>query len=322
MIDEFHGVPVIRAEDPKAHPYITLIESPLFDMPALKKSIEANKLVLFRDIPFDRATEIFQQLVDDYGIRDSYNIQMQYVVHTISDRAPVDDLAVTVNARDPYQLIQPHAEGDSSSPLDLFGLFCFKNSASGGHNVLSLINQSADHSTLCAKEKVIIGSDLSAEEVAAIRGEHFDAKRILREPGRPLRVLSKNDRGCVAVVASPATPSTSRLNGQNLVTYWDNVTVHDHAFHQHHYELLKALDLLDTALGSDYREYAHVESDSSWGPMDTNSGNLPTTALRYSCHLIHKLEPGDFLVFHNRAWTHSANNWPPEQPRNLVAMYA
>lgn len=322
MIDKFHGVPVISAEDPKAAPYITLIESPHFDIPALKKSIEANKLVLLRAIPFDQATKIFQQLVDDYGIRDSYDLQMQYVVQTISDRAPVDDIAVTVNARGPYQLVQPHAEGDSSSPLDLFGLFCFENSVSGGQNILSLINQSADHSTLCAKEKVIIGSDLSAEEVAAIRCEHFDAKRILREPDRPLRVLSKTDRGCVVVMASPAAPSTSRLNGQNLVTYWDNVTVHDHAFHRHHFELLKALDLLETGLGSDYREYAHVESDSSWGPMDTDSGDVPTTARRYSCHLIHKLEPGDYLIFHNRTWTHSANNWPPEQSRNLVAMYA
>src|SRR5258708_1333489 len=106
----------------------------------ITRAIEQNRLVLIQRTSFHRAAATFGELVDHYGLRKSYELQMQYVVTRMKARDGIDNVAVTVNKRAPYQIIQPHSEGDSTSPLDLFGLYCVRGAEIGGENVLSLVS--------------------------------------------------------------------------------------------------------------------------------------------------------------------------------------
>jgi hypothetical protein len=323
-MNAFHGTPVLSADGLASdNPYLLALSDRSADDAAVTTALEQDKLVLIRSTSFDRAGVVFARLVDRYRLRDSYDVQMQYVVTLMSARDPVDHRAVTVNKRGPYQIIAPHAEGDSTSPLDLFGLFCHQNAESGGESILSLIDQGADHTSLRAKEKAIVGHDLSASEINKLRRHHLDAKDVLPEAPDACRVLLETPRARVVVRLVPVRPATSVISGAPVVTYWDNVTVHDHAFHRYQHQLLMHLGMLHARDGErGHESYMHVEDDSPWAPADTDSGGVVETSKLFTCHVWHKLAPGDFIVFNNRVWTHSANNWPPDQIRRVNALYA
>ena len=319
---EFHGVPVSSPETPaEGQAHVVRFDDPGAGVSRLRDGLEQNRLVLVAGTPLERAGSLFRELAASYGLEDSYDLQMQYVAHTIKGRTPVGDIAVTVNERGPLQIIQPHSEGDTTSQLELFGLHCARSAAVGGENVMSLIDQSADHSRLRAKEKAIRGSGLSAREILELREEHLDAVELTSE-GPVCRILKETARGSVIVRLVGVRPARSAITGEELVTYWDNVTVHDRAFHRHQVELLRHLGILHRRAPDDLEAYMHVEEDSPWAPVDTDSGDLARTAGLFRRHVVHKMRAGDFLVLHNRAWTHAVNNWPAGQVRELTAMYA
>ena len=321
-MEDFLGTPVHLSSEAEASGQLLRLSCSNIDMAQIEHAIEHDRLVLIQATPFAQATAAFATLVDRYGLRDSYEVQMQFVVHTMKDRTPVEDVAVTVNERGACQIIQPHCEGDSTSQLDLFGLYCVCNATTGGENILSLIEPRADCSRLRAKEKAIVGNALSAKEIATLRGQHLDARTVLASCDDACRLLTESEHGRVIVRRTPVLAAQSAISGETLRTLWDNVTVHDHAFHRHHYELLRHLNILHEGLGSGYAHYMHVEADSSWAPADTDSGDSTEIARLFRCHVLHKMQSGDLLIFHNRAWTHAVNNWPPHEVRQLRAMYA
>ncbi|WP_282081309.1 TauD/TfdA family dioxygenase [Aquimarina algiphila] len=322
-MNDFYNVPVFNAQLSKENnEYIHIYSYPEINISEIKDSIEQNKLVLIRSMPFDNSSSIFGELVDEYGLRSSYDIQMQLVPHMIDYRKPIDEVAVTVNERGPFQIIQPHSEGYSGSPLELFGLHCTQNSITGGENILSLINQKADYSKLLAKEKVIIGKDLSAKDINTLRRGHLDAKEILPSCNSVCRVLKETQQGSVVVKTAPVKAMKSPISGETLFTYWDNITVHDHAFHRHQYEILCHLGILNEADGLSYEDYIHIEGESYCAPIDTDSGDVEQTAKLFDSHVVYKMQPNDFMLLNNRVWTHSVNNWPPDQVRKMSAMYA
>lgn len=319
----FHGVPIINANSAdQLDPYVAVIEYDSAKLKAIQDALSANKLVLVKSIAFEKAGNIFSDLVDAYGLRDSYDLQMQFVVHLMQGREALNDIAVTVNERDPYQFIQAHSEGDSSSPLDILALHCTSNATSGGENIFSLVNQDANYSNLSAKEKAVVGHDLTDAEIQSLRINHRDAKAVIDTCPNSCRVLVQSGRGSVVVRKVPLARMQSVISGNAVTTLWDNVTVHDHAFHRHQYELLTSLAILHHPLGDDYKNYMHVEPDSDWAPADTNSGSVKQIANLFSCHVLYKMEPGDLLILNNRIWTHSVNNWPPSEERELSVMYA
>ncbi|WDE02126.1 hypothetical protein [Thalassomonas actiniarum] len=320
---QFYGTPVFEpGQDAESEQHLQIFEAGDFDLGKIKAAIEKNQLVLVRGMAFERAGDLFGQLVDHYDLRDSYDIQMQLVAHMMEDREAVDDVAVTVNERGPFQIIQPHAEGDSSSPLDLFGLHCRQNAVDGGENILSLVDQDADHSLLKAKEKAIVGQNLSPASINELRAEHLDAKDVLASCDAANRVLKETAAGKVVVRPVPLRKEKSVISGQDMYTLWDNVTVHDHAFHKHQFELLSSLGILKDARGDNYQDYLHVEGDSDWAPADTESGSVEQTAGLFTCHILYKMQADDFLILNNKAWSHAVNNWAPEEVRKLTAMYA
>lgn len=322
-MQKFYNTPVYNTLTDETIEDLLILESTDLSIARIAEALSQNKLILIRSFSFEKSSDLFRELVDHYNLTDSYEIQMQFAVHMMMDRKPINDVAVTVNNRGPYEIIQAHSEGDSTSQLDLFGLHCKKNAQTGGENILSLINQSADHSKLIAKEKAIVGQNLTDEDIYTIRGEHWDAKEILSECPTPSKVLSENPKGKVIVRNVPIKRSRSVITNEELVTLWDNVTVHDHAFHQHHYNLLKELNILnENSTNADYRAYMHVEADSDWAPADTKSGEVEETSGLFDRHIVHKMQADDFLIFNNRAWTHAVNNWVDGEQRDMFAMYA
>lgn len=321
-MDNFFGVPVFKENSEGSQQFLEVFHSNELDTQKIASAIEENKLVLIRSMSFDKASKLFSTLVDRYELRMSYDIQMQFVAHMMEGREAIDDVAVTVNKREPFEIIQPHAEGDSTSPLDLFGLYCTQNSNTGGENILSLINQSADHSALRAKEKVIVGDNLSEDTINKLKMGHLDANTFSTNSQDGDVVLKEYLNGKVVVRANSIEPAKSPITGENLYTHWDNVTVHDDAFHRYQFELLRHLKILNEEKGLNYKDYIHMEPDSDWGPVDTDSGDLQQTANLYSAHVLYKMNANDILIFNNRVWTHSVNNWPRNDKRELSAMYA
>ncbi len=322
-MQKFYDTPIYETATDKNIEDLLILESNEIDFTQIINALSKNKLILIRSFSFEKSSTLFKELVDHYSLTDSYEIQMQFVVHLMMNREPIDDLAVTVNDRGPYQIIQAHSEGDSTSQLDLFGLYCKKNANTGGENILSLINQSADNSKLRAKEKAIVGENLTEADIAAIRGDHWDAKEVISECLTPYKVISESSKGSVIVRNVPIKASRSVITNEELYTYWDNVTVHDHAFHQHHFELLKKLNILnENSTNADYEAYMHVEDDSYWAPADTRSGEIEETSKLFNSHIVHKMAADDFLIFNNRVWTHAVNNWVDGDQRELFAMYA
>lgn len=320
-MQSFYGVPVFSGTCASSS-HLLALDTPPLNASSLYAGLEQNRLVLIRSASFETATRIFGQLVDHYGLRSSYNLQMQYVVHLTQDRDSVGDVAVTVNRRAPFQIIPPHAEGDTTSQLDLFGIHCVRNAVAGGENVFSLINQKADFSKIRAKEKAIVGHNLSTSELEELRRHHRNAKDVLASSPPGCRTLLQGRRGKVVVRSLPIAAYRSSITNDRLVTFWDNVTIHDHAFHRHHFELLRGLALVHEGAGPGYKAYMYVEPDSPWTPVDTDSGAVEQTAKLFVSHIVYKMQAGDFVVFNNRAWTHAANNWPPGEFRELTAMYA
>jgi hypothetical protein len=322
-MDFFYNVPIFGIGKPcSANPHLSILKANQIDESYIRSNLKENKLILIRSTPFEVASNLFGKLVDGYGLRYSYDIQMQYVVTLLEGRDEVEGVAVTVNKRGPYQIIQPHCEGDTTSPIEFFGLYCVQNCEMGGENILSLINQSADHSKLRAKEKAILDLGLFNSEKFELQRHHLDAKEVVTEMPNSSRILLEKERGSVIVRPVPLKASRSLICGADLISYWDNVTVHDHAFHRFQHAILKHLNILNSTLGPSYEPYLHIESYSICNPVDTDSGSVAETAQLFSCHVLHKMEAGDFLLFNNRAWTHSVNNWSPEQVRKLNAMYA
>lgn len=323
MLNHFYNTPVLNTElDDHVEDYLYVCDKAEHNYATIQQQLENNKIIVVRNCCMADAAELFEHLVECYDLEESYNLQMQYVVHMMEDREAVDDVAVTVNERGPNQMIQAHSEGDSTSPLDLLALFCEKNSESGGHNVLSLINQGAVHERLVVREKVLVGEDIEQQEKNHLTGHHRDTYRTADSIPEGARILAESENGAIAVSGFHLESQISAVNGEDVVTYWDNVTVHDLAFHQHQFELLRHCNILHQAEGDDFRNYMHVEEDSDWAPANTCSGSLEDTAQLFSCHIIHKMQAGDFLIVNNRIWTHAVNNWPAEQPRKLFAMYA
>lgn len=319
----FHNVPIYNTKFDQNIEDLLILDSNDLNITQITEALSKNKLILIRAFSFEKSSILFKELVDHYSLADSYEIQMQFAVHMMMDRQPIDDVAVTVNNRGPFQIIQAHSEGDSTSQLDLFGLHCKKNAETGGENILSLINQSADYSKLIAKEKAIIGKNLTEADIYTIRGEHWDAKEVISQCHTPYKVLSESPKGKVIVRNVPVKPSKSVISNEELYTYWDNITVHDHAFHQYHYDLLKELNILnENSTNADYTTYMHIEADSDWAPADTRSGEIEETSKLFDRHIVHKMQPDDFLIFNNRAWTHAVNNWVDGDQRDMFAMYA
>jgi hypothetical protein len=320
-MSSFLGTPISPLSADSEH--ALFLDGTGVDPSTVANAIAENKLVLVRRMPFGQAPALFRRLCERYGLRDSYDLQMQFIVHSMKDRAPAGDGAVTVNDRGPLQFIQAHAEGNSTSQLDLFALHCTRNAEVGGENIMSLVDQSADHSTLRAKEKATVGSGLSPKELGALRGtEHLDAKEVLPACPSECHVLKNAPRGKIIVRKVPIRPAKSAITGADVVTYWDNVTAHDHAFHRHQYELLRHLGIFHQGTAERYESYMHVEDDSPWKPADTDSGDLQRTASLFARHYVYKMASDEVLLFNNRTWTHSVNNWAAGQTRKLTAMYA
>lgn len=319
---EFYGVPIYNTIDDTCSGFLQDLsgfELPISEMASL---ISQDKLVLLTGMDFNRCGEVFMNLAKHFDCHDSYQIQMQLVAHMIKDRDAVDDKAVTVNRRGPYQIIQAHAEGDSSSPLELFGLFCEDNAIHGGENILSHINQRASFDCLRAKEKVILDFGLSNLELAKLKRLHMDATEILTSSNGVQRILLEIENGAVGIVLKKIKKRYSKILAREVYTFWDNVTVHDLAFHKHHYQLLCEIKLLIKGLGEELELYLHIEDDSYWAPIDTESNTVEKTAGLFDLHVVHKMRKGDFLLFCNRTWTHAVNNWSPLEQRNLKAFYA
>lgn len=322
-MEQFYGTPVFLTGAGDDAPSLVVFTEDRSASGALVDALSRNQIVVIRPITFEAAGAVFADLADHFGVRDSYDVQMQHVVSMMAARDAVENVAVTVNKRGAYQLVQPHSEGDTTAPLELFALYCVQNAAAGGESVLSLVNQDADHSTLRAKEKAILDRGLSRTELNVLRRHHLDARTVIAG-GEPFcRVLAAGAHGDVVVRYAPLARSRSVVSGGNVVTYWDNVTVHDRAFHRFNHALLRDLGLLRSQDGADdYSAYLHVEDDSPWAPADTDSGGLEQTSRLFRCHVVHKMRAGDLLLVNNRTWTHAANNWSPEDVRTLYAMYA
>eukprot|EP00966_Prymnesium_polylepis_P262170 6056007-Prymnesium_polylepis.1 len=73
---DFHGIPVYwtRADEEDLAKHVLVLHQSEINPAVVKAALAQNKLVLIRAMPFEQATNIFESLVDEFGLRDSYEM--------------------------------------------------------------------------------------------------------------------------------------------------------------------------------------------------------------------------------------------------------
>ena len=198
-MDTFLNTPIFNSKNKAKSEYLIEADLSTTDVSIIVEHLKANRIVLIKAMDFSDASQFFRNLAEYCNLGASYKTQMEYVIRTIEDRKSVGKKAVTVNRRSPYELIQPHCEGDTTAQLDLFSLYCKTNPSSGGESIFSLINQEADFSYLIAKEKIVVGNDLSEADLIGLRGYHFDAKELDSKMLPTDKIIFEKENGYVVV---------------------------------------------------------------------------------------------------------------------------
>lgn len=76
-MQSFHGVPVYWSNSSgRAAEHVLTLDTPEIRLEKITAAIERDRLVLLRATPFARAVQLFGELADHYGLRDSYDLQI------------------------------------------------------------------------------------------------------------------------------------------------------------------------------------------------------------------------------------------------------
>lgn len=294
----------------------------------IAETLEAGHCILIHEIDRAHAETVFRQVSRHFDLEDSFDLQMGIGVDNTPSRDSVSLSAVSVNHRSDFQLIQPHSEGNTTMPMEIFGLHCTCNSEHGGETVLGLVDQAADFSALVAREKFLITPDAPAGSILAddLLAAHGSVRSVDTQVRPGDRVLETAADGTSVVVRDmPVEASPGLLLAKPAVTLWDNVTVHDRAFHRFMLGLMRDRGLLvepEPELPWSDEFYFHIEPKAPWGPIRDRTADIEYVSSLFKQLIVVKLLPDQMLLVNNRLWTHAANNWAPSDTRILSAMYA
>ena len=83
----------------------------------------------------DAAEKLLLEVARRLGLAERLELQASFAGY-MGHRQRVGQYSMSVNARDDYQFIPPHSEGDSFMGMQLAAFYCFENSTDAGEPIL------------------------------------------------------------------------------------------------------------------------------------------------------------------------------------------
>lgn len=276
--------------------------------------------ILVQNIAPEMADVVLRDVAEGVGLLERLQFHAEFA--TSLGRRRVGKYGMSVNKRGEYQLIPPHAEGDSLINVQLASFYCLENSTDGGETILMNVDDSSDVWNLL-KEKI---ARIAPGSKSLTPGELMRATGLYRlhsppylSPGeRIIRERSSEIQGLklVDVLANPRR-SYSSILGRDLYGYWSSIANVDFDSLHSYASLLKGCNLLKEPEGGlELCRMDSVAEDRVW------SSGVDYSKL-FRCKITHKLTSGDLIILNNLTWVHSASNWSPGSGvRSVAAAFA
>lgn len=282
-------------------------------------SLKADKAVLIRGVPSERADAVLGAVTEGLGLLDRLRLQAEFA-ELKGHRQRVGEYRMTVNTRSPYQFITPHSEGDSYINIQLAAFYCLENSTDGGE---TLLLNTDDASTAWPSLRELVTRVAPGSEklpVATMRRAtlmyRLESPPDLRKDDEVVAEIPSAIRGLRLVQALAKPRRTySQILQREVFAYWDSIASIDFDCLDSYARTLRACGLLrgppQTLADMDTTHARRLRSSG----VDHN--------LLFKRMIRYKLVAGDLILLNNLTWAHSAANWTPESGvRNVAAAFA
>ena len=295
------------------------------------EALRQDNVVLVGKLTSTEADALLLQTAAILELAERVEIQAAFA-SSLGHRELVSQYYMTVNRRPDYSTIPPHSEGGSFPGIQLASFFCVENTTDGGENIMFNVDQTSDVWSTLREHRVRgrVQRPLSRGEIAQARMLHrLDLPAdVIREDDKTVRESDSGISGLtlVDVLARPVLTHCHIL-GKPVWSYWDDIERVDATSPSQFLSLLRQTGLLREPQGGldqgnlDYYGPGTKDGGSS-GLVRVWSSGAPYNKL-FVRKVIHRLEPGEFMIQNNKTWTHAVANWTPQSgSRNVLAAFA
>ncbi|MDC5721915.1 hypothetical protein OPW41_12045 [Vibrio europaeus] len=280
------------------------------------EALQQDKVVKVVGLQSGRhADQLMHQIAQHFSLEDSLELQAGYATSK-GHRRNVGEYFMTVYDRDDYRVISPHSEGSSYAGMQMAAFYCERNDTDGGETVLLQVDQDSPQwaSLRERKTKALCTRALTPADAAKLkRMFQVDSAYPVTAQDDIVSEHKVTPELTLVHVLTPLCPIYSRLAEKEVFTYWDTVESVDAHSPQAFAETLANLGLLKLP-----------EPGTSLAAFDdAYKRRLTTVAVRYQDlfqgMLVHKLQPGEMILFNNMTWAHAVNNWTPGSGERTVS---
>lgn len=282
-------------------------------------ALRQDKVIKISDINTQAADKLVYCIAQSFSLEDKLELQAGFAASK-GHRQNVGQFFMTVNKRDDYQFISPHSEGGSYTAMELASFYCEQNDTDGGETLLLNVNQdSALWSQLKErKTKAICTRELGPADAAKLKKmfqvEASD-KVTLDDEIISEKVVTPELK--LVDVLSPVAPKFSHIAGKPVLSYWDTVESVDGNSPLAFANTLANLGLLKSPTNKNSKSQFDDSHNRRLKKLEVNYGDL------FQGMLVHKLQPGELVLFNNMTWVHSVNNWTPGSGvRKVIGAFA
>lgn len=284
-------------------------------------SLRADKVVLIREVPPERADATLGAVTDGLGLLNRLRLQAEFA-ELKGHRQRVGEYRMTVNARSAYQFITPHSEGDSYINIQLAAFYCLENSTDGGESMLLNIDDAS--AAWPSLRELVTRVAPGSEKLPAAAMRRATVMYHLESPPEPRKedeVVAEYPsaiRGLRLLKALAKPRRTySQILQREVFAYWDSVASIDFDCLHAYARTLEACGLLRASP----QGLTLAEMDNAQ-PRRLRSSGVDHNLL-FRGMIRYKLVAGDLILLNNLTWAHSAANWTPESGvRNVAAAFA
>ena len=290
------------------------------DIELIIKALKKDQVVLIKDIEPEQADTLMSSISAKFGLSKSLELQAAFA-SSLGHRKNIGKYYMSVNERSDYQFVTPHSEGSSFVNIQLASFYCHENSTDGGETILFNIDPD------CGiwgglREQVKRGKSKTPLSPGDIR--KIKAVARLRMPEDTLKVddeileqSSFSPNFTVFNALTKPTKSHSLLLNREVYVYWDTTESVDCDSALEFNSFLRKRNLLKLPHNNLDVENLDDSTSRRIRHFGSNYEQL------FKSTIVHKLQPGEFIIQNNLTWCHSVNNWTPGSGiRKVVAAFA
>lgn len=291
------------------------------DIKSLTSALRKDRVILIANVTPTGADAIVREVADHFGLGE--NLAMQAAFASIAGhRARSGAYFMSVNERSPYQYVASHSEGDENIGMQLAALYCSENTTDGGVSIFQRTRMDGEgwKNLRAMRIKVSCSRKLTHGEISQARVVHqiHIPNDILQEDDEVLNERNSPIPGLkLFTVLSRVQPAFSRILGECVNVYWDNISRIDIDSGEEYLKLLRSMRLLrEPRVPFNEHDLDYEYSKRIWRSGVSYAELFRETAA-------HKLGAGELTLHNNLTWTHSSSNWTPGSgTRTVTAAFA